>query len=226
MRFYDSSEFKSFMEISFYDYELHLLEKIKKEVEDTGKEYIISVDEAEFINYLVARYTLDELSISESHEIKEPTKSSQQMSNGWDGSHFATVYSFNIDYPFTGSAQLFKIRPSSWVNHAFPISIDERNSIVTLQIHLTRMDPTEFQQEKNNSYRRAFANVNNVNNDAARWNGKVAQEIQRIFKAIKGKYLKENSFYAAINVKVNPNTQTVFSAPTITKKSIPSPPKR
>ena len=47
--------------------------------------------------------------------------------------------------------------------------------------------------------------------------------VESIFQQHKRKFLQENDFFAAINVKVNKDTTSIFTAPTITKKNIPQP---
>ncbi len=43
------------------------------------------------------------------------------------------------------------------------------------------------------------------------------------FDSLKAKYLEENKFFEAINVKVNKDTEFIFTTPTIKKKIIPQP---
>ena len=44
-----------------------------------------------------------------------------------------------------------------------------------------------------------------------------------LLKSYKDKYIKENAFYQAINVKVDQNTESVYTVPTIKRKVIPQP---
>jgi hypothetical protein len=65
--------------------------------------------------------------------------------------------------------------------------------------------------------------LNNINKNATDFNKNLKDAIIRAFQREKDKYLKENDFFTAINVQVNPDTKSVFTAPTITKRIIPQP---
>jgi hypothetical protein len=81
----------------------------------------------------------------------------------------------------------------------------------------------EFNKAKEDFKRSAFANLNNSKQFIERWNKNLKPFIEEVFKAHKEKYQQENDFFSAINVKVNTNTTSVFSTPTITKKIVPQP---
>ena len=59
---------KSFSEISSFDFTRQLSEKIKSEIENKGKEYILGVDAEEFKAYLIDKYSLEPLTIDYNSE--------------------------------------------------------------------------------------------------------------------------------------------------------------
>ena len=220
------NSFKSFCEIKSYDFTQQLIDKIKNEIENKGKEYILGVDEDEFKEYLVDRYALEPLIIDyESEVIDEPMVSKEWMdSNRYYGEKYQSeVLNFTIRYKFTGSSELFRVQPSSWIVTYTEIYVNEHDNTVTFSFKLYNKDPEEFKRTKNDAQRSAFANLENTNHAATNWMKSLPGTVHSLFQKQKNKYLQENDFFTAINVKVNKDTSSVFTAPTIKKKVIPQP---
>lgn len=216
---------KSFCEISSYDFTRQLTDQIKSEIEGKGKEYILGVDEEEYKNFLVEKYSLEPLTIDYNSEtIDEPTISKEWIEDRFYGEKYqAEVFNFTIRYNFTGSSVLFKVQPSTWSMTAADIYVDEQRNTVSFSFKLYKKDPEEFKKTKNDYQRRAFTNLGNTNQVATSWMNSLSGTVNSLFQQTKNKYLQENDFFAAINVKVNKDTTSVFTAPTIKKKVIPQP---
>lgn len=220
-----SNTIKSFGEISIYDFTNQLVDKIKKEIENRGKEYILGVDEEEYKTYLTYTYSLEPLVIDyESEIIEKPTVSKEWVEDRFYGDKYETeVFNFTIIYSYTGSSVLFKVRPSSWAMKYAEISVTEQPNTVSFDFKLYKKDPEEFKRTKNDYQRSAFSNVVNINKEVASWMQSLPDTINSLFKQQKDKFLQEDDFFTAINVKVNKDTYSVFTAPTIKKKIIPQP---
>jgi hypothetical protein len=216
---------KSFCEISSYDFTRQLTDKIKSEIEGKGKEYILGVDEEEYKNFLIDKYSLEPLTIDyKSETIDEPTISKEWLEDRFYREKYqAEVFNFTIRYNFTGSSVLFKVQPSTWSMTATEIYVDEQRNTVSFSFKLYRKDPEEFKKTKNDYQRRAFTNLGNTNQVAVSWMNSLSGTVNSLFQQTKNKYLQENDFFAAINVKVNKDTTSVFTAPTIKKKVVPQP---
>lgn len=216
---------KSFCEISSYDFTRQLTDKIISEIEGKGKEYILGVDEEEYKNFLINKYSLEPLTIDYNSEtIDEPTISKEWLEDRFYREKYqAEVFNFTIRYNFTGSSVLFKVQPSTWSMTAAEIYVDEQRNTVSFSFKLYRKDPEEFKKTKNDYQRRAFTNLGNTNQVAVSWMNSLSGTVNSLFQQTKNKYLQENDFFAAINVKVNKDTTSVFTAPTIKKKVVPQP---
>ena len=216
---------RSFSETSCSVYERHLTDEIKSEIESKGKEYILGVDEKEYKRYLINKYALELLSIDyNSESFDKPTISKEWVEDRHYREKYQTeVYNFTVKYSFNGSAVLFKIQPNIWTVTSAEIYVNEMNNTVSFSFKLYQKDPEEFNRTKSDYQERAFTNMNNANAWAERWNNSLPSLIASLFQEQKTKYQQENDFFAAINVKANPNTNSVFTAPTIKKKIIPQP---
>lgn len=215
----------SFNEISHFDFLEQLRGKIKSEIESSSKKYILSVDEEEYKAYLVDHYSLEPLTIDyESEVVDEPTVSKELVQDRDFGDTYQTesLY-FTIRYKFKGSSDLFRIRSSSRIMTSAEIYVDDQKSTVSFSFKLYKKDPEEFKRAKNSIQKKAFANLGNTNQVAINWMQSLPGTIDSLFHEQKNKYLRENDFFAAINVKVDKDTTSVFTAPTIKRKVIPQP---
>ena len=221
---YCSEEIRSFSQKEEHQYREELAYKVKSVIESANKEYILNVDETEYIEYLENKYKLFPLEIDkDSEHVSEPVIEKEQRENRhWGGTSIVEVYNFKVSYSYSGSKELFSISPSSKTLTSYNICL-ESNDTVSFVIQLTQLEENSFNRAKNDAYSSAFTNAGNINKFVATWNNALSTLIQNYFKVIKDKYIKENSFFAAINVKTNKETSDVFTVPTIKAIETPKP---
>lgn len=82
----------------------------------------------------------------------------------------------------------------------------------------------KVQKRKIKVYDAAFTNIENINKNAEKWNNSLRGLVSSLFDSLKTKYQGENKFFETINVKVNKDTESIFTTPTIKKKIIPQTP--
>ncbi len=191
----------SFYEIDSYDFIRKLSEKIQNEIEGKGKEYILGVDEEDFKNYLIEKYTLEPLNVDFGSEtIGQPSVSKEcPYADGRRGKYQAEVYTFTVTYKFTGSAVLFKVKPKTCTMTTTEIYVNEQRGTVSFSFKLYKRDPKEFNSGKNLFRDRAFTNMDNTNSVALDWNNKLPGIVNSYFHSQKEKYQKENDFFAEGN---------------------------
>lgn len=223
--FRNRDRIKAFYEIDSYSYRKEKTKEIIREIINKGKEYILCVDENNFIDYLIAKYRIEPLKVDIKNPIINPPNISKEWIEDrmWREKLETDVYTFTINYNFEGASELFRVRPDTWSMSTTEIYVDDQFSTVSFSFKLYRKDPKEFNSAKSDNERRAFANLNNINIMVESWNNSIQQLIKETFHEHKRKFQQENDFFAAINVKVNSNTSSVFTAPTIKKKIIPQP---
>ncbi len=215
---------KSFYEIGWHDFQQLWNAKIEEEIRTKSKEYILNVDENEFCKYLHEKYTLEPLKIiDESEHINKPVSRTEMVSDGWGGRCQADYNDFKIEYNFEGSAILFQVKPTPCTVCCLDIEVNERSQTVSFECSVRGLDKDKFISQKNSCYSDAFTNINNVNNNIKPLNDNLDSLCHDTFHRYKESYVKENSFFEAINVKVNKDTKSVFTAPTVEKKTIPQP---
>lgn len=216
---------KAFYEIDSHNFVNNLTETIINEIKSKGKEYILGIDEDEYKTYLINKYTFEPLVInSDNNPISQPFISKEWREDRfYEEQYQIDVYTFTVEYKFTGSSELFRVQPSPWAMTTTDIVVNDQTNIVSFSFKMYEMNVEKFNREKLSEYNRAFANVININSFVSNWNSGLSSKINSLFNSQKAKYLQENDFFATINVKVNENTTSVFTTPTIKKKIIPQP---
>lgn len=215
---------KSFAEISWLDFPRTYYQTVQKEIEKKGKDYILKVDQNEFIKYLIEKYRIEPLKILiETETISEPIKAKERQVDMFRREFMANTFTFKIKYQFSGHGGLFRVQPNPHDWDSSEINVDFHNNTVSFSMKIYRQNVEEFNKTKSDSYSKAFSNLNRINDNLSEFNRDYEQVIESMFIQEKNKYKTENDFFAAINIKVNQNTTSLFTAPTIKKKIIKQP---
>ena len=220
------TKIRAFAEVNSSSAEDQFKNGIKKYIDEKSKEYILGVDEEEFVEYVVNEYTIEPLKVfQESEKIDKPTVRKEKFTDRHfrDYEYEKDVYYFDVRYKFSGSSILFKIRPNSWTMTTYEIEVDDTNQEVKLSFKIYEQDAEKFKREKSQIYHSAFTNLDNVNVFASHWNSSIKNFVVQYFKQTKDKFLKENDFFTAINISTNSATESIFSVPSVKKAIIPQP---
>lgn len=214
---------RAFNEIRIFELCDRFKANIKNEIESKSKEYILGVDENDFKLYLYEKYKLEPLKIYFDRELIDRPIIRKEKSQDpvYREEYEVDTYTFNISYPFEGSASIFRIHPSTWTMISHDINVNETS--VSFSFKLRQQDPQEFHKIKESAKHNSFVNLDNANADAAGWNSVLHELINSYFSSQKDKFQKENDFFAAINIPIDKKTQSIFTPPTIKKKDIPQP---
>ncbi|KAA6319488.1 hypothetical protein EZS27_030625 [termite gut metagenome] len=216
----------SFNEISYFNFKDQVKSLVREEINEKNKDYILNVDEAEYIEYLKDNFTLQPLRILNDTEIVEQPKivkdiiEDTRLRRGFE----AQFYEFTAKYHFEGSAILFRVQPNPRTMTSYEITINEHSNTVFFKFRLSDKSVEKYNREKSSTYNLAFMNIDNINKNVDEINSEIVSEINNSFYRRKEELKKENDFFAAINIKVNEGTKSVFTVPSIKKKSVPQPP--
>jgi len=213
---------KSFYEISFRDYSANRLQQIAGEIKSKGKDYILSVNLDEYAEYLYQTHLLEPTVVDQQYVVGTPQKTKIRRYDHFGNQCGVDAFKIPVKYNYTGTIDLWKCQPSNSYTMT-SAAIDVTFSHVTFYIEMIEQDAEKFNRERNNIYGSMVTNMPGVNTDAQHWNSSLKNFIDSTLKSQYNGYRKENNFFEAIKANVNPNTQAIFTAPTIQKKPIPQP---
>jgi hypothetical protein len=118
---------------------------------------------------------------------------------------------------------LFTVQPNPWTMTSYEITVSDSSQTVSFDFNIYNQNSEEFHKTKNECFGMAFTNLKNINKNIDEINNGLEDIIKSSIQNEKRKYQQENDFFAAINVRVNKNTESVFAVPTIKQKIIPQP---
>ena len=227
---YNRSSFDSFSIIEWHDFHDKIINEIDCEIEKCSDEYILNVNEDEYITYLIEKYSFEPLVIdNDSEEVEKPEEFKEELSQ-YDNRYayakygcYRNGYSILISYSYRGSGELFKVRPNSFTLTSNKIMIDEYSSRVFFEIKVYSLDVTEFKRKKVNAYDRAFTNMVNINSCIKGYNESLDELIKQKFYNAKQKRLSKTNFFAAINVKKSTASPNTYGVHIVTKRKIVEP---
>lgn len=216
-----NNTFRSFAVISSFDFERLAEETVRKEIEGKDKSFILGVDRETFKKQIVDRYTLHEVSIDFTNQhTNTPHVVKRRVPGRFREETYETeVYSIKVDFPFTGSEDVFRIKPATWTMVSEEITVS--GNVVSFIIELQDRDAEKFRNAVDARRQSAFTNLANANAFIRQLSPKIPGWFDRYFDAQHKKFSSENNFFEAIGVKVNPRTEVVFHPQTVQRKVIP-----
>jgi len=211
----------SFAQTDWSQYEQALQNSVRQAVNDLSKDYILGVDEESYKAFLIDQFSLDPLEVLADSERVTPRTEMQLVGDDYGRRSRREVYIFRISYNFRGTSALFQVKSNPWSMISHPISVDA--DTVSFEFLMSRKDPEEFKKRKANAFHESFANVGNINKNAAEWNAALPTLVAGLFDFRKKHFAAENDFFTAINIAPDPGTSAIFTAPTIKRRVIPQP---
>jgi hypothetical protein len=218
---YEYHSFRSFSETDFDAFKREIFSTIEKEINSNSDDYILNVNEDEYITYLAEKYRIDPLNIDiASEEVGTPKEIREDLSRDiyaqsrWG--RYRDGYSIPVSYRFSGDARLFHVRPNPFTLTEYEIWCDVLNQRVCFNVVLFSQKPEEFVKEKESIYRRAFANVDNINSCVKAYNDTLYVTLKNAFTKGKKELIDKTNFFTAIKVK-RTSSPTTYDVPKVKK---------
>ncbi len=209
-----STRFKGWFEFSE-----ERLESLKQELKRQPKDYILNVNEAEYKTYLLNQFGFELLQLHEEPmDIQPPRQKERKLDENERRWYSPYDWECTIACFVEGSIDLWGIIPTVYSIGGGRPEFAVWASKITFQFTIQSQDPEEFNREKNSALRSLRQHVDAINNNATAFNAGLPIHIDRHFSELKEAYLKENSFFAAINVTLNPDAPKTYSVPKIEKR--------
>ena len=172
---YSSNPFSSFSDIDWLDFYNKTVQAIDDEIKHCTDDYILNVNENDYISYLIEKFTYEPLIIDmESEEIDTPREIREDLSQYYGTNlrynRYRDGYAIKISYLFSGESELFRVRPTPFTLISHIISVDNYSSRVSFEIKVYSQDVSEFQHAKKNAFDSAFTNLKNINHCIQEYN--------------------------------------------------------
>lgn len=201
----------------FRDNDLRLqLEAHKKqlvdEVRNADDDYVLSVGEAQYLEHLVAEYTVqplvllaDDVSVSTTEEMI-PAEHFPNRFNVRPGEHYAKpVYTFHV--PFEGDSGLFRSRASTYTTGPYP-EIRVTDGEVSFQHTAFNDDANVIKRAMVEGLERLARGAEFIRQDLDAYNARVPGQAAAVLQARKEELLKRRDVTASLGVPIRTKSTT------------------
>ena len=198
--------FKVFHERELSGYLNGLKDYIQSEIENRTEDYILNVNETEYIKYLVAKYTFTPLNIDfEKMSISDYEKQipaehfprSIYVQKGKSYPKLAVIYHL----PYTGNQALFDCRPSKeyliWTTEVF---LD--NQCLCFEVLSLRENTEEIKCNADQIINNLKTQLGYLSAEVNRFNENFPMAIKQLFQERKQRFLDKNKKLAALDVPI------------------------
>lgn len=227
MRIYKPNE-----EIPVREYVARKLCDIENEIKNLDNDYIMNVNQEEYVNMLVAKHTvsfevyyLTERLYLEGKQEKQEHVEEWPIFYGRSMIRTYTEYHFCLKYKFTGDIDVLRIMPEcfKYSSTYAPIPIDVVGDELLIRFSSRDIDINIIQKQIGEIKGNEFGNLDNQG--GAIWhinlfNERLPQEIKKIFEKVKAEKEKEHRVLVELGVVNLPSAE--IEVPVI-KKIVPTP---
>lgn len=209
--------------------------EMKKEIYDTTEDYILNVNENEFVSYLVDKYSIDnidlqleEISVTRYEKLipAEMFPGKGFLFNVIPGKSYKKVV-IRYHVPFSGNAELLRCKPNRWVMGTYDVLIIE--DCVCFDFVNFFDNPEKIKQSASEIISLIKSQLENVRDQVSKFNTSVQEHATKNFLNRKEHLLKTNDLLSSLGVpiKKRDDVPLTFAIPSPkTQKRIKiSPPK-
>lgn len=173
--------------------------KLGEEIDNLSEDYVLKVNEAEYIKQKVASETLRPLSIESGVEVVRDHEE-QRACQGHFSTFIERVPCLDVSLRFSGDKGLFKMRQN-------PFSEPPKGRIVGNEIYATFTiergeTPESTRRNIDRWEQRIRSHISDQQPHLDAWNNNLEQLITGRFRATKDRYLKKNELVASIGLPI------------------------
>jgi hypothetical protein len=199
--------------------------RVHRDICGREEQYILNVNEAQYVQYLVSEYQVeplridfDAVSVSESKRFvcaaDHPPNFSFHFSNGAE----RLVLTFHI--PLSGSLDLLRCQPSHHIVWSEEVVV--RGNELQYEMICFRQDKEDVGREFDGFKGRVLKQLEYVNTEVGQYNANLQKLAENVLTQRREELLKKNDFVASLGVPLrsSKNVPTTFSVPVNTPKKI------
>jgi hypothetical protein len=219
------TKFRLFGERDFHQWERDRLQALKDKVQEEVREYILNVNEAEYIEHLTAEYSVEpvefDLTAAEATDTERPVSEAVWGPGRRPSSASRTmpVYTFHI--PFTGLPELLRCGPTSRLLHTLDVQVDESPRRIAFDVVCVGNDAGFVNSQYVETAKFIREQSSNLRSDTDRYNAAMATRVREAFLARKTELMRQVDVASRLAVPLRRNAApATFAVPVKSPKRI------
>ncbi|MEA4826685.1 MAG: hypothetical protein VB130_08650 [Clostridium sp.] len=185
--------------------------KIKKEIESQQSDYILNVNEEDYINYIYNKYIINEIKLNdELMNIIEQREKDIDISHECDRAifdrsrhYYVKGLSITIGIPISGDKELFYLRPSTF-SSVTPRGMIQNNELL-LTYEGTNLTDKQIKDALNKDVNLIKEYISWVNEDIKPFNDGLKEFILNLLSIRKSKLLKDLNLISSLGIPLRKN---------------------
>jgi hypothetical protein len=220
--------FKIFAEIDFDSYSCARLESLKKIIQSEKDDYLLNVNEAEYVEHLVSRFAIEPLvfdfeniEASSREEMIEAERFPFSF-NVYEGKSYPKpVITYHA--PVSGDLNLLNIIPNPRVLETRDVWLE--GGAICFDIIDFYGDVAQIKPHADSTINLLKTQSGHLANNVTRFNGSIRQEAENSFRARKQELLKRSDTFAKLGVRMRKANEvpSTFAVPAVRKAVIAAP---
>jgi hypothetical protein len=220
-----SIKLRLFGEYDFHQWEQGRLQALKDEIRKEAREYILNVNEAEYIEHLIATYSVEpiefDFAAAEATDIERPV--SELV---WGPNHRPSstsrpmpVYTFHI--PFTGFPDLLHCTPTTRLLQTLNVQADRSLGRIAFDVVCAENDAGFVNSQYQENGRFIREQSSHLRTDTDRYNAAIPTRVRELFSARKAELMRQADVASKLVVPLRKNAApATFAVPVKSPKRI------
>lgn len=223
-------------DLLFHKYELRAVmdnneQKMYAEIDAYNSNRLLNTSTEDLAKYFIDKFSIEPIKILEENicvdqkETKiDATLHPESFFFHDDGPHFVTGTAVILEIPFTGDAELFKCRPSTF-NFNPPVADIRGNSLI-ITISTFKHEPEIIRNELKRQINSINEYVEWINRDLAPWNFALPSKAKARIENRKAKLLKDQGLVSALGFPIKRRNDAIvtYAVPQVRRKIEPKMP--
>ncbi len=223
-------------DLLFHKYELRAVmdnneQKMYAEIDAYNSNRLLNTSTEDLAKYFIDKFSIEPIKILEENicvdqkETKiDATRHPESFFFHDDGPHFVTGTAVILEIPFTGDAELFKCRPSTF-NFNPPVADIRGNSLI-ITISTFKHEPEIIRNELKRQINSINEYVEWINRDLAPWNFALPSKAKARIENRKAKLLKDQGLVSALGFPIKRRNDAIvtYAVPQVRRKIEPKMP--
>lgn len=196
-------------------------QNIKNYIQSEKPDYILNVNENDYIEYLYNKFIINQLVLHEEEmAVVEQKEKDVEISNNWD--RYSKPYtikgsSITIGIPYEGDSDLFHLSPSAF-SSVRPCGIVSKGDLL-FTYEGANLTDAELKNDLNKDISLVKEYIEWTNRDIEPFNKNLKNYLQELFTNRKNKILKDLNLVSSLGIPLRKNTEYVknYAIPAIKK---------
>lgn len=214
-----------FSNARWHDVEAHQLQEMREAIESMEGNRLLNTSVDDLAGYFEQKFRIEiptllteEIVVDQRETKIDVSRDHNRMIFDRSKPFHITGTEIEVEIPFTGEAEAFKVRPTTYTSS--PPSAQVRGSVLVMHIVGTNLNAEGVRAEIDRTVTEIESHLSTLRGNAAGLNGQLPSRARTAIESRRQKLLADRNLLGGLGFKMKerPGTQQTFAAPEVRKK--------